>query len=165
MVLVGEQPGDAEDRQGEPFVGPSGALLDDALKEAGIDRSATYVTNVVKHFKWRPGAPPGKPRLHAKPNRAEVGACRPWLEAELALVDPNVVVCLGATAAQALLGSDFRVTRDHGRPIDAGGTLVVATLHPAAVLRGRGEKDRRRQYAQLVADLHVARQVAQNGMG
>jgi DNA polymerase len=165
VVLVGEQPGDAEDRQGEPFVGPSGALLDDALEEAGIDRSAAYVTNVVKHFKWKPGTAPGKPRLHAKPNRAEVGACRPWLEAELALVDPNVVVCLGATAAQTLLGSDFRVTRDHGRPIDVGGTLVVATLHPAAVLRGRGEEDRRRQYAQLVADLEVAREVAQNRTG
>lgn len=108
------------------------------------------------------GEQPGKPRLHVKPNWAEVGACRPWLEAESALVGPNVVVCLGATAAQALLGGDFRVTRDHGRPIDAGGTLVVATLHRAAVLRGRGEEDRRRQYAQLVADLEVAREVAQN---
>ena len=162
MLLVGEQPGDAEDRKGEPFVGPSGALLDEALEEAGIDRSATYVTNVVKHFKWKPGASPGKPRLHAKPNRSEVAACLPWLEAELALIGPNVVVCLGATAAQALLGSDFRVTRDHGRPIDAGGTPVVATLHPAAILRGRGEENRRRQYAQLVADLEIARQVARN---
>lgn len=165
MVLIGEQPGDEEDRQGEPFVGPSGALLDDALEEAGIDRSTTYITNVVKHFKWKPGATPGKPRLHAKPNRTEIGACRPWLEAELTLIGPDVVVCLGATAAQALLGNDFRVTRDHGRPIDEGGTTVVATLHPAAVLRGRGEEDRRRQYAQLVADLEVAREVAQNRTG
>jgi len=156
MVLVGEQPGDSEDIHGEPFVGPAGRLLDEALSDAGIDREATYVTNVVKHFKWKAGPNPSKPRLHAKPNRTEVNACRPWLDAEVERLDPAVVVCLGATAAQALLGSDFRVTRDHGRPIEFGTRWVVATLHPAAVLRSRGSEERQRQYGQLVADLQIA---------
>ena len=159
MVLVGEQPGDKEDLAGEPFVGPAGRLLDEALVEAGIDRDSTYVTNVVKHFKWKTGASPSKPRLHAKPNRAEIGACRPWLDAELTRLDPDVVVCLGATAAQAILGQDFRVTRDHGQPVAIDGRVFVATLHPAAVLRARGEDGRRRSRAQLVDDLRVAADV------
>src|SRR5439155_3698864 len=116
VMLVGEQPGDQEDRAGRPFVGPAGRVLDDALDAAGIDRSATYVTNVVKHFKWQAR---GKRRIHQKPNAAEMTACRPWLEAELALVKPSVLVCLGATAAQALLGRQFRVSRQRGELVDS----------------------------------------------
>ena len=155
-MLVGEQPGDREDLEGEPFVGPAGRLLDTALSEAGIDREAVFVTNVVKHFKWRP-APTGKRRLHERPNRTEVGACLPWVESELALVRPEALVLLGATAAQALLGDDVRVTRDHGKPIKSSlAPLVLVTIHPSAVLRARGKDARAAAMAGLIADLRVA---------
>jgi len=155
-MLVGEQPGDREDVEGEPFVGPAGRLLDEALGEAGIDREAVFVTNVVKHFKWRP-APGSKRRLHERPNRTEVGACLPWVESELALVRPEALVLLGATAAQALLGDDVRVTRDHGKPIDSTlAPLVLVTVHPSAVLRARGEDARAAAKAGLIDDLRVA---------
>jgi DNA polymerase len=155
-MLVGEQPGDREDIEGEPFVGPAGRLLDEALTEAGIDREAVFVTNVVKHFKWRP-APGSKRRLHERPNREEVGACLPWVESELALVRPEVLVLLGATAAQALLGDDVRVTRDHGKPIESDlAPLVLVTIHPSAVLRARGQAARAASMAGLVGDLRVA---------
>jgi DNA polymerase len=155
-MLVGEQPGDHEDLEGEPFVGPAGRLLDQALREAGIDREAVFVTNVVKHFKWRP-APGSKRRLHERPNREEVGACLPWVESELALVQPEVLVLLGATAAQALLGDDVRVTRDHGNPIDSGlAPLVLVTIHPSAVLRAGGQAARAASMAGLIRDLRVA---------
>jgi uracil-DNA glycosylase family protein len=148
VMLVGEQPGDKEDLAGEPFVGPSGLLLDAALKEAGIDRSRAYVTNAVKHFKWRPV---GKRRLHEKPNQVEITACRPWLEAELREVEPLIVVALGATAAQALLGASFRVTRDRGRFFDSDlAPLVTATVHPSSILRSQ---DRATDMAAFVRDL------------
>ena len=149
IVLVGEQPGDQEDQVGRPFVGPAGRLLDTALEEAGIDRKLAYVTNVVKHFKWQPR---GKRRIHQKPNAAEVAACRPWLEAELALIKPKVLVCLGATAAQALLGRQFRVSRDRGVPVDSNlAPVVMATVHPSSILRS---DDRERELALFVEDLH-----------
>jgi uracil-DNA glycosylase len=148
IVLVGEQPGDQEDQVGRPFVGPAGRLLDTALEDAGIDRKLAYVTNVVKHFKWQPR---GKRRIHQKPNAAEVAACRPWLEAELALIKPKVLVCLGATAAQALLGRQFRVSRDRGVPVDSDlAPVVMATVHPSAILRS---DDRERELALFVEDL------------
>jgi DNA polymerase len=150
-LLVGEQPGDREDREGRPFVGPAGRLLDSALEEAGIDRSLAYVTNVVKHFKWTPR---GKRRIHAKPNWGEIAACRPWLEAELAVVRPTVLVCLGATAAQALLGRQFRVTRQRGELVDTElAPYAVATVHPSAILRS--DEDREAEYGAFVADLRV----------
>ena len=153
MLLVGEQPGDREDLEGRPFVGPAGRLLDDALEEAGIDRSLAYVTNVVKHFKWTPR---GKRRIHQKPSWGEVAACRPWLDAELAVVRPDVLVCLGATAAQALLGRQFRVTKQRGEPVDSDlAPVVLATIHPSAILRMDGA-ERETEYAALVADLSVA---------
>lgn len=152
VVLVGEQPGDAEDQTGRPFVGPAGRLLDRALADAGIDRDRAYVTNAVKHFKWEPR---GKKRIHAKPSSREVAACHPWLEAELAAIEPRLVVALGATAAQALLGKAFRVTRERGRVLRAGGRAVLATIHPSAVLR-MTDPDREPAYAGLVADLRVA---------
>jgi uracil-DNA glycosylase len=159
-MLVGEQPGDHEDVEGEPFVGPAGRLLDEALGEAGIDREAVFVTNVVKHFKWRP-APGSKRRLHERPNRTEVGACLPWVEAELALVRPEVLVLLGATAAQALLGDDVRVTRDHGVPLESDlAPNVFVTIHPSAVLRARGQEARASALAGLIDDLRVAAQAA-----
>ena len=153
ILIVGEQPGNSEDLEGAPFVGPAGRLLDRALVEAGIDRGTVYVTNVVKHFKWR-RAPSGKRRLHAKPDRAEVEACRPWLDAEAERIGPELIVCLGATAAQALLGRGFRVTREHGRvlPSDLGPTL--ATIHPSAILRAGDDREQLMQ--QLVADLRAA---------
>ena len=153
VLVVGEQPGNSEDLEGAPFVGPAGRLLDEALVAAGIDRATVYVTNVVKHFKWR-RAPSGKRRIHDKPNRAEVSACRPWLEAEVDRIRPELIVALGATAAQAILGQDFRVTRDHGQvlPSELGATL--ATIHPSAILRA-GE-DREALMDQLVADLRAA---------
>jgi uracil-DNA glycosylase family protein len=154
FLLAGEQPGDSEDREGAPFVGPAGRVLDRALEEAGIDRADAYVTNAVKHFKWKPGAG-SKPRLHAKPSRGEILACRPWLEAEIIRVDPEVIVLLGATAAQSLLGTDFRVTRQHGVPVDTHGRRAVATIHPSAVLRAKND-DRELLYTQLVEDLRVA---------
>ncbi|HEX2153976.1 MAG TPA: UdgX family uracil-DNA binding protein [Acidimicrobiia bacterium] len=161
FLLVGEQPGDQEDKEGAPFVGPAGRLLDRALEEAGIDRDEAYVTNVVKHFKWKAGGGP-KPRLHAKPNRGEILACRPWLDAEIIRVDPAVVVCLGATAAQSLLGKDIRVTRDHGVPLELDGRLAVATIHPSAVLRATDD-DRQARFDQLVADLSVAVELSHKG--
>jgi DNA polymerase len=165
LMLVGEQPGDREDLAGEPFVGPAGRLLDDALEAAGIDRRLVYVTNVVKHFKWR-RAPSGKRRIHQKPDRAEVEACRPWLEGELARVQPQLVVCLGATAAQALIGPAFRVTREHGqvRP-SVLGTPAMGTLHPSAVLRARTPEDRRGMLDQLVTDLREAREAMEAPSG
>ena len=153
VMLVGEQPGDKEDRAGRPFVGPSGGLLDKALERAGIDRADVYVTNAVKHFNWEPR---GKRRIHKKPNASEVAACRPWLDAELALVDPDVVVCLGATAAQALLGKDFRVSRRRGELVEQDGRLVVATVHPSSVLRAPDERARRREKERFFADIERA---------
>jgi uracil-DNA glycosylase family protein len=148
LMLVGEQPGDQEDLQGRPFVGPAGRMLDRALEEAGIDRKRVYLTNVVKHFKWQPR---GKRRLHQKPNGAEMTACRPWLDAELDVVKPRVLVCLGATAAQALLGRDFRVTKRRGELVDSPlAELVTATIHPSAILRS---DDREQEYAGFLADL------------
>ena len=148
VVLVGEQPGDQEDLAGKPFVGPAGRLLDKGLEEAGIDRKLAYVTNVVKHFKWRPR---GKRRIHQKPNAAEVAACRPWLEAELSLLQPKVLVCLGATAAQALLGRQFRVSKDRGVPVDSElAPVVMATVHPSSILRS---DDREAEMAMFVEDL------------
>ena len=135
IMFVGEQPGDAEDKEGVPFVGPSGRLLDTALEHAGIDRADVYVTNAVKHFKWERGER-GKRRIHKKPNGTEIHACRPWLEAEIALVKPRVIVCLGATAAQSLLGKQFRVTKERGKAIPSElGPIVIATVHPSSVLR------------------------------
>ena len=148
VMFVGEQPGDQEDLQGKPFVGPAGKLLDQALEEAGIDRAKVYVTNVVKHFKWQAR---GKRRIHQKPNWAEIAACRPWLEAELEVVQPRVLVCLGATAAQALLGRDFRVSRMRGEPVESDlAEHVVATVHPSAILRA---DEREREFAEFVHDL------------
>jgi uracil-DNA glycosylase len=155
LMLVGEQPGDQEDVRGEPFVGPAGRILDRALEEAGIDRETVFVTNVVKHFKWRP-ASSGKRRLHERPNRAEIGACLPWVESELALVHPEALVLLGATAAKALVGPKVSVTRDHGVSLASDlAPLVVATIHPSAVLRARDGDARDQAYAGLVADLKV----------
>jgi uracil-DNA glycosylase len=148
IILVGEQPGDQEDLAGRPFVGPAGRLLDQALEEAGIDRKLAYVTNVVKHFKWQPR---GKRRIHQKPNAAEVAACRPWLDAELSLVKPKVLVCLGATAAQALLGRQFRVSKDRGVPVESElAPVVMATVHPSSILRS---DDREAEMALFVDDL------------
>jgi uracil-DNA glycosylase family protein len=154
-VFVGEQPGDVEDKLGHPFVGPAGKLLDRALEEAGIDRNLVYVTNVVKHFKWTPR---GKRRLHEKPNAREIAACRPWLEAELAFIKPEVLVCLGATAAQALLGKTFRVTQMRGTILQHELVrAVMATVHPSSILRAPDDETRRREMSLFVRDLkHVA---------
>lgn len=151
LLLVGEQPGDREDLEGRPFVGPAGRLLDTALEEAGIDRSTVYVTNVVKHFKWEAR---GKRRIHKRPNADEITACRPWLDAEIEAVGPEVVVCLGATAAQALLGSSFKVTKQRGQVIEGlMGPAVTATVHPSSILRAPDEEARRREMAAFVHDL------------
>jgi uracil-DNA glycosylase len=160
VMLVGEQPGDKEDLAGHPFVGPAGALLDGALDEAGIDRAKAYVTNVVKHFKWKPtvgrDGMPGKRRLHDKPNAYEIGACRPWLEAEIAEVRPKIVVLLGSTAAQAMLGKDFRVTRDRGQFFSSElGPLLVATVHPSSILRSPDDVSRASARRELVRDLRA----------
>ena len=153
LLLVGEQPGDREDLEGRPFVGPAGRLLDDALAEAGIARADAYVTNVVKHFKWQPR---GTRRIHQKPNWREISACRPWVEAELAVVRPRVLVCLGATAAQALLGRDVRVTRDRGRLLESPlAPAALATVHPSSILRAPDDAARRRERAAFVDDLKV----------
>jgi DNA polymerase len=153
VMLVGEQPGDQEDRQGKPFVGPAGALLDKALEDAGIPRDDVYVTNAVKHFKWEPR---GKRRIHKKPRISEIKACRPWLEAELRAVEPAVVVCLGATAAQAVLGPQFKLMQDRGRVQTSPlAERVVATIHPSAVLRAPDSEGRRQAYQMLVDDLTV----------
>jgi uracil-DNA glycosylase len=151
LMLVGEQPGDAEDLAGHPFVGPAGKLLDRALEDAGIDRRSVYVTNVVKHFKWEPR---GKRRIHAKPNAGEISACRPWLETEIALVRPHALVCLGATAAQALLGKSFRVSKQRGEFVASSlAPLVIATVHPSSILRAPDDESRRAEMERFVADL------------
>jgi uracil-DNA glycosylase family protein len=148
LVFVGEQPGDREDIEGRPFVGPAGKLFDEALAEAGIDRSRVYVTNVVKHFKWKPQ---GKRRIHQKPNWREIAACQPWLDAELAVLKPRVLVCLGATAAQALFGRDFRVSRQRGELVDSPlAPKAIATVHPSSILRA---EDRDTQFREFVRDL------------
>jgi uracil-DNA glycosylase family protein len=154
VMLVGEQPGDKEDIAGHPFVGPAGRVLDEALEEAGIDRDQVYVANAVKHFKWKAR---GKRRIHDKPNAAELAACRPWLDAELRFVAPRVLVPLGATAAQALLGRSFRVTQQRGEPLEGTGLAeyVVATVHPSSILRAPDEEARRQGRLDLVADLAV----------
>jgi uracil-DNA glycosylase len=160
LFLVGEQPGDREDLAGRPFVGPAGRLLDEALAEAGIDRADAYVTNVVKHFKWEPR---GKRRIHQKPNWSEIAACRPWLDGELAVVQPDVLVCLGATAAQALLGREVRVTRDRGRLLETElAPAALATVHPSSILRAPDEDSRRRERALFVDDLRLAAQALQS---
>ena len=154
LMLVGEQPGDQEDLAGRPFVGPAGRLLHEALAEAGIDRSDLYLTNAVKHFKWEPR---GRRRIHQRPNRGEIAACRPWVEAELAVVAPRVLVCLGATAAQALLGRDVRVTRDRGRPLHSRlAPVAFATVHPSTILRAPDREARLREQELFVDDLRVA---------
>jgi len=156
VMMVGEQPGDQEDRAGQPFVGPAGRVLDEALEEVGIDRSRVYVTNVVKHFKW---VARGKRRIHSKPNAREIRACRPWLDAELADVQPRVVVALGATAAQALLGASFRVTQQRGKPLEDTGLApyVVATVHPASILRAPDPESREAEGRAFVHDLKVVK--------
>jgi DNA polymerase len=154
MMLVGEQPGDREDIEGHPFVGPAGRELARGLEAAGIERRDIYLTNVVKHFKYKAR---GKRRIHQKPDAAEIRACRPWLEAELAVVKPDALVCLGATAAQALLGRDFRVTRQRGTPVDSPlAPLVSATIHPSAILRLREEQEREAEREAFAADLRAA---------
>ena len=152
ILFVGEQPGDKEDLEGRPFVGPAGALLDKALEEAGIDRADAFITNAVKHFKWEPR---GKRRIHKKPNAMEIAACRPWLDAEIEAVKPEVIVCLGATAAQALLGKRFRVTRSRGEIIEAEGKTMLATVHPSSILRAPDDETRRLERQKFVEDLRV----------
>jgi uracil-DNA glycosylase len=157
IVLIGEQPGDEEDRQGHPFVGPSGKLLDRALVEAGIDRSTVYVTNAVKHFKFEER---GKWRLHKKPNGLEIRACRPWLEAELNLIQPEIVVCLGATAAQTIFGSTYRLTKERGQFVqNSWAPHVTSTVHPSAILRAPDEEQRHIEYEKFVADLKKVQRV------
>jgi uracil-DNA glycosylase family protein len=156
-MFVGEQPGDREDREGAPFVGPAGRLLDEALELAGIDRRAAYVTNAVKHFKWEPR---GKRRIHTKPSWSELAACRPWLKAELAVVQPRVLVCLGATAAQSLLGRQFRVTKQRGEWIDSDlAEHVTATIHPSAILRQGDGESRHQEMEAFVQDLRLVASV------
>ena len=153
-MLVGEQPGDYEDIAGRPFVGPAGKIMDRALEEVGIDRSHAYVTNAVKHFKWEPR---GKRRIQQKPNSREIAACRPWLEAELRLVKPKLLVCLGATAAQAIFGPSFRVTRERGKVLSSKfAPRVLTTVHPSSLLRQPDKESREREYKQFVADLCAA---------
>jgi len=153
LMLVGEQPGDVEDREGHPFVGPAGRVLDQGLEQAGIDRSSVYLTNVVKHFKWRPR---GKRRIHQRPNAEEVAACRRWLDAELEAVKPLALLCLGATAAQALLGRSFRVTQSRGIAVDSPlAPVVSATVHPSSILRAPDEPARREAMDLFVADLQA----------
>jgi uracil-DNA glycosylase len=152
VILVGEQPGDEEDKLGHPFVGPAGRLLDQALEEAGIDRSQVYTTNAVKHFKWKPA---GKRRLHQKPSAREVDACKPWLMGEIETVQPDIVVCLGATAAQSLLGKDFRVTKSRGQWMEYQNRRIIATVHPSSILRAPDPQARDEQYNAFVADLKI----------
>jgi uracil-DNA glycosylase len=153
VMMVGEQPGDREDVEGRPFVGPAGKVLDRALEQVGIDRDQVYLTNVVKHFKWRPR---GKRRIHQKPNLEEINACRPWLEGELEAVKPRVLVCLGSTAAQALLGRQFRVTRERGQFVESPlAPRVTATVHPSSILRAGEDADREEAMAAFVEDLRV----------
>ncbi len=151
ILFIGEQPGDEEDRQGHPFVGPSGKLLDRALADAGIDRSVTYVTNAVKHFKFEER---GKRRLHKKPNTLEIRACRPWLEAEINLIQPRIIVCLGATAAQAIFGSSYRLTKERGQFVEnSWAPNVTSTVHPSSILRAPDDEQRHLEYEKFVADL------------
>jgi len=158
MMLVGEQPGDYEDVAGKPFVGPAGKIMDQALEEAGIDRSQVYVTNAVKHFKWEPR---GKRRIHQKPNSREIAACRPWLEAELRIVKPKLVVAMGATAAQTIFGPTFRVTRERGKVLSSKlAPRVLATVHPSSLLRQPDEASRQREYKHFVNDLRAALRAA-----
>jgi uracil-DNA glycosylase len=153
VMFIGEQPGDQEDKQGEPFVGPAGALLEKALDEAGIPRTAVYVTNAVKHFKWEPR---GKRRIHKKPRWSEIKACRPWLEAELRAIKPTVVVCLGATAAQSVFGSSFKLMQQRGKDLRSDvAQHTVATIHPSAVLRAPDSERRRAAFEMLVSDLQI----------
>ena len=160
VMFVGEQPGDQEDRQGAPFVGPAGALLDKALEEAGIPRSEVYVTNAVKHFRWEPR---GKRRIHKKPRMSEIKACRPWLEAEVRAIEPVVVVCLGASAAQSVLGPDFKLMHHRGQVRSSTlAARVVATIHPSAVLRAPDAEGRRAAFAMLVEDLRVVAEMLQH---
>ena len=157
VFFVGEQPGNEEDLTGHPFVGPAGRLLNDALAEAGIDRAQTYVTNVVKHFKWEPR---GKRRIHKKPNAGEIAACRPWLEAEIGLVEPKVIVCLGATAAQALLGPKFRVSKQRGQFIESTlAPYIMATVHPSSILRAPDDETRHAEKRRFIDDLKQVAQV------
>ncbi len=154
MMLVGEQPGDQEDLQGKPFVGPAGRLLERGLDEAGIDRRRVYLTNAVKHFRWTRR---GKRRLHEKPNAGQVRACRPWLEAEIAVVRPGMIVLLGATAAQSVMGPSFRVSKQHGEVLESPfGTPVVATVHPSSILRATSDESREAAMSSFIADLKVA---------
>jgi len=151
IMFVGEQPGNQEDLEGKPFVGPAGKLLDSALEEAGIDRSKTYVTNAVKHFKWEPR---GKRRIHKKPNAVETAACRPWLDAEIAALKPQVIVCLGATAAQALLGRGFRVTQQRGELMKCSlAPFILATVHPSSILRAPDDETRQSEMQRFIEDL------------
>lgn len=151
VMFIGEQPGNEEDLTGKPFVGPAGKLFDRALAEAGIDRSQTYVTNVVKHFKWEPR---GKRRIHKKPNAVEIAACRPWLQAEIALIKPDVIVVLGATAAQALLGPKFRVTKQRGEFLESDlAHYVMATVHPSSILRAPDDETRHLELRRFIDDL------------
>jgi DNA polymerase len=160
VVMVGEQPGDVEDRQGEPFVGPAGRLLDQMLEEAGVPRKRVYVTNAVKHFKWEPK---GKRRLHSKPNSREIFACRPWLEAELEVIKPDVLVLLGATAGQAIFGPQFRITRQRGQPQETDfAPWTMATYHPSALLRALDQPDGEEMQRNFLADLRlVARKLGE----
>jgi uracil-DNA glycosylase family protein len=161
IMLVGEQPGDKEDLEGHPFVGPAGAVLDRALEEAGLPRESIFLTNAVKHFKWEPR---GKRRIHKKPRVSEMRACRPWLEAELRVVQPGVVVCLGATAAQTLFGPQFKLMQQRGKVLTSElSPRTVATIHPSAVLRAQDDAARREAFQMLVADLRVARKAAEAG--
>jgi uracil-DNA glycosylase len=164
VVFIGEQPGDQEDRQGVPFVGPAGAMLDKALEDAGIPRSDVYLTNAVKHFKWEPR---GKRRIHKKPRMSEIKACRPWLESELRAIKPRIVVCLGAVAAQSIMGSQFKLLQNRGTllpvPPSAEGSAVVATIHPSAVLRAPDSEGRRQAYESLVVDLKVVAKELRRG--
>ncbi|GAA5101253.1 UdgX family uracil-DNA binding protein [Microbacterium yannicii] len=157
LMLVGEQPGDREDREGEPFVGPAGRVLAEALEAAGIDREDVYVTNAVKHFRFEER---GKRRIHRRPDVGHITACRPWLEAEVAAVDPDVVVCLGATAARAVLGRVVKIGAERGTPLQSGGRTVVVTIHPSAVLRLRDSRERSEAVAGLTADLRFAAEAA-----
>ena len=157
IIFIGEQPGDEEDRQGHPLVGPSGKLLDRALLTAGIDRSVVYVTNAVKHFKFEER---GKRRLHKKPSGMEIRACRPWLEAEIGLIEPQIIVCLGATPAQTIFGSTYRLTKERGQFVrNSWAPHVTSTVHPSAILRAPDEEQRHIQYREFVADLKKVREV------
>lgn len=162
VIFIGEQPGDREDREGRPFVGPAGNLFDKALEAAGIDRKEVYVTNVVKHFKWEAT---GKRRIHSKPNQKEITACRPWLDSEIAVLKPKMIVCMGATAAQALLGKAFKVTQRRGDVMTDSplAPYVMATVHPSSILRARDDETRHRETDRFIADLKNVAEVLKRG--